>query len=419
MKKKTLSNGLRVITAPIKGTKTVTVLVLVGTGSKYESKKLNGISHFLEHLFFKGTTKRPTTKALTEELDRVGASYNAFTGKEYTGYWVKVDSSHTKLALDIVSDMLINSKFEADEIEREKGVVIEEMMMYHDNPMQFVPELFEDLLYGDQPAGWDILGTTATIRAMKRGDIVGYKNDHYSGKNVVVCVAGNMKGNTGDLVEKYFKSLDSGEHKGKSAVKESQSKPGTLVRFKKTDQAHIMLGVRTYDRSHKDQVVLKILSVILGGNMSSRLMISIREKLGIAYYISASAEKYTDSGYLAAHAGITASKLEVAVKQIINEFAKIRDEKVDAKELKKAKEFIKGKTLISYEASDAVASFYAERAVLDGKTTEVSKLFKEIDAVTAADVQRVAKDIFTNDKLNLAIIGPYKSANEFKKLLKF
>lgn len=418
MKKKTLANGLRVLLAPIKGTKTITVLVLVGTGSKYEIKRLNGISHFLEHLFFKGTKKRPNTKIITSELDGVGGAYNAFTGKEETGYWVKVDASHMELALDIVSDMLLNATFDAKEIEREKGVIVEEINMYQDNPMQFIPELFEELIYGDQPAGWNIAGDAPRIRKMTRKDIVGYNKEQYVGKNTVVCVSGNIPAKTGVLVEKYFKGLPAGNFKDKLPVKESQSKPQVSVRFKKTDQGHIMLGVRAYDRNHKDRYALKLLATILGGNMSSRLFLAVRERQGLAYYIRAMAEGYTDSGFLAVHAGITSSQLEKALKTIISEFKKIRDNKVDAKELKKAKEYIKGKTLISLEASDEVATYYAEQAVLDGKTVEIKEVFKKVDAVTSADIQRVAKDIFTNDKLNLSIIGPYKSAASFKKLLK-
>lgn len=417
MKKKTLANGLRVLLAPIKGTKTVTVLVLVGTGSKYEKKHLNGISHFLEHLFFKGTKKRPNTKIITSELDGVGGEYNAFTGKEETGYWVKVDASHLELALDIVSDMLLNATFDAKEIEREKGVIVEEINMYQDNPMQFVPELFEELLYGDQPAGWNIAGDAPRIRKMTRKDIVGYNREQYVAKNTVVCVAGNIPAKTGMLVEKYFTPLQEGSHHDKPAVTESQKGAKAAVRFKKTDQAHIMLGVRAYARKHQDRHVLRVLATILGGNMSSRLFISVRERQGLAYYIRAMAESYTDSGYLAVHAGITSAQLEKALATIIKEFQLIRDKKVDAKELKKAKEYIKGKTLINFEGSDDVATYYAEQAVLDGKTVALKDAFKKIDAVTAADIQRVARDIFVNDKLNLYIIGPYKSASQFKKLL--
>ncbi len=288
---KKLSNGLNLITIPMRGTKTATILVMVKTGSKYENKKNNGISHFLEHMFFKGTDKRPNTLAIALELDKVGGEYNAFTGKEYTGYWVKVESSQIKLALDVVSDMLINSKFEQKEIEREKGVIIEELNMCRDNPMMHIEDVFEELLYGNQPAGWDTIGTKGNILGFKRRDFIDYLTSQYGVQNVFVCVAGNLGAGTRhgaflrEMVNKYFSKLQISDFQGKQPVKEKQTKPQVKLHYKKIDQANLSLGVRAFPIGHQDEFILKITSILLGGSMSSRLFIQLRERHGVAYYV--------------------------------------------------------------------------------------------------------------------------------------
>jgi predicted Zn-dependent peptidase len=415
----TLKNGLRVQLIPLKGTRTVTVLVLFGTGSKYETKKINGLSHFLEHLFFKGTKKRPTTKLLTEELDKVGAVYNAFTGKEETGYWIKMDASHLELALDITSDMLLNALFDAKEIEREKGVIIEEINMYRDLPISYVPEIFEELIYGNTPAGWDIAGEPNLIKKMTKKQILEYRERQYVASNAVVTIAGNINPKTaGKLVEKYYKKFKAGTADGKKEVTEVQKKPQVKIKYKKTDQTHIVLGCRAYKRTHKDRYTLEVLATILGGNMSSRLFINVRERLGIAYYIRAGVEDYTDHGYLAVAGGIQKRSTEIAIKTILKELRDLKNKRVSVKELSKAKEYLKGKTQIALEASHAVANYWAEQEILDNKTTSVQNLFKNIDKVTPADIQRVAKVVFKNDKLNLAMIGDEKSESKFEKILK-
>src|SRR3989338_117045 len=416
--KTVLKNGIRLLLVPVSGTRTVTVLVLFGTGSKYETRRVNGISHFLEHLFFKGTKKRPTTKILSEELDSVGAMYNAFTGKEVTGYWVKVDATHLRLALDVVSDMLLNPLFIKEEIEREKGVVIEEINMYRDTPMEFVGDLFEELIYGDQPAGWAIAGTPDIVRNLTRDDILSYRGKQYVGSNAVICIAGNItRAQVRPLVSKYFGPLPSGKPEGKSPVSEHQSDPRIKLFTKQTDQTHFVLGVRAFHREHKDRFALSLLTTILGGNMSSRLFISIRERQGLAYYICASSELYTDSGYLSVHAGVKNDSAEQAVRSIIKECKSLREKAVGAKELSKAKEYIKGKTQIHLESSDAVASFWGEQEVVDRKTETVEEIMKAYSKVTVRDIKRVANIIFRNDRLNLAIIGPISKSGGLQKIL--
>jgi len=417
-KKTTLKNGLRLILAPMPSSQTVTVLVLFAAGSKYETKKINGLSHFLEHMFFKGTKKRPNTTAVAETLDRVGGLYNAFTSKEFTGYWAKVDKSHLDLALDWVSDVLLNSKFDGAEIERERGVIIEEINMYLDMPMRYVTELWEKLLYGDQPAGWDVAGTKETVSAVTRQQFLNYFKTHYRTKNALVCLAGNIGADARKKVEKYFGPFSKGPETKKLAVAEKQSKPEVLVYHKATDQTHLCLGVRAYDTFHKDRIPLLVLGNILGGMMSSRLWISVRERKGLAYYVRTSVENYTDSGFLVTQAGVANSRLDEAIKEILKEYKKIRDQKIGAAEIKKAKDNIKGAMSIGLETSDELASWVGMQEILRKEILTPEQVFAKVDKVTAADLARVARDILQPAKLNLALIGPFKEKEKFERLLK-
>ncbi|MBU1255909.1 insulinase family protein [Patescibacteria group bacterium] len=419
-KKTTLKNGLRIITVPSKDTKTAAVLVLVKTGSKYETKDINGLSHFLEHMFFKGTKKRSSTLKLIEPLDKIGGHYNAFTGQEYTGYWAKVDANHLDLALDWVSDIYLNSKIEEKEIDRERGTILQELNMYLDTPMSYVGDLWEKLLYGDQPAGWSIIGTENIIKSIKRDRFINYLKEHYSAKNTVIAVAGNInEKETINKIKKYFQKINSQSVKDKLAVKEKQNKPESLIYYKKTDQTHLRLGVRGYNIFHKDKHALGILSIILGGNMSSRLWISVRERQGLAYYVGTSIDTDTDTGSLVTRAGVDNKKVDKAIKTILDEYKKISQKKISQSELKKAKDYIKGSTLIGMEASDTQASFYASQELLTNEILTVEQKFAKIEAVTVDDIQRVAQDIFKPEKLNLALIGPFKDKNKFDKLLSF
>jgi len=340
-KKTTLKNGLRIITVPMKNTRAVSVLALVGTGSKYEKKGVNGISHFLEHMFFKGTKKRPTALKVAETLDQVGGNYNAFTGKELTGYWAKVDSKHLDIALDWVSDIFLNSKFEQKEINKEKGVIIEEFNMYLDTPMAYIDDLWEKLLYGNQPAGWLTIGTKKNIRNFKRKDFLNYFRDHYSTRNSVICVAGDIeRKKIEEKIKKYFKKTRTVIPKTKLKVIEKQKEPKILIHYKKTDQAHIYLGVRAYNMFDHRRFAQAIMATILGGFMSSRLFTSIREKRGLAYYVRTLSESTTDTGCLVTKAGIDNRKIKEAIKLILKEYEKLKETKISETELLKAKDYL-------------------------------------------------------------------------------
>ena len=418
-----LKSGLEVIAAPVKGTKTVTVLAMVATGSRFENRQNSGLSHFLEHMFFKGTIKRPTTLAISSALDRVGGEFNAFTGKEYTGYFVKVAAEYLELALDVLSDMLLNSKFDEAEIEREKGVVIEELNMYLDNPVIYIEDLFEECLYGDTPAGRDTIGTRESIAGFNRAQILNYFGTQYGADKMIVSLAGQFKPEAIKLVGRYFKDLKEKKYQDKLATNNEQSGPKLNVHYKATDQAHLSLGVRAAAYNEPDELATKIIAIILGGSMSSRLFTELRERRGLAYYVRSHHEPYTDSGYLTTQAGVPIKKLPEAVKIILAEYEKIITKPIAAEELNRVKQYIIGRTALQLEASDSVASWYGRQAILlkeqarSAKVEAPEEYFKKIKNLTAAEINRVAKNIFVNSKLNLAVIGPYKKTGELEKLL--
>ena len=413
-----LKSGLRVLTIPQQNTRTVTVLVLVGTGSKYEKRNINGISHFLEHMFFKATKKRPTPLDITSPIENVGGMFNAFTSQDLTGYYIKVDASHLSLALNIVSDIFLNSLLPAKEIAKEKGVVIEEINMRKDTPMIHVADLLEQFLYGDQPAGWDIAGTKNTVSGLSRKDLVSYTQSQYVAKNTVVCVAGNMKeGKVKKEIEKLFSSISQKDFTDKVPVVESQTKPRVLLEYRETDQTHLALAARGYNLFHKDRFAQELIASILGGGMSSRLFVEIREKLGLAYYISTSADANPDTGFLATVAGVRNENVEKAVSVIAKEQKKLTTTKVSAKELRNAKDRLKGKMALSLESSDAKAEFYGVQEILQDRFFTPEQLYDRIEKVTTADILRVAKEVFQPKNLNLVLLGPFKKKEKFERLL--
>jgi len=409
-RKTKLKNGLRIITIPQKETKATTVLVLVGAGSKYETKNVSGISHFLEHMLFKGTNKRKGPMEVAEELDKIGGEFNAFTGEEYTGYYAKVNYSNFDIALDWVSDIFLNSKLPNKELLKERGVIIEEINMYRENPMMYIGDLWKKVLYGDQPAGWDIAGTTKSVLAIERSDIKKYMDDHYIASNTIVCVAGNIdEKKTIEKIKKYFSKISNKQIKDKVGVIEKQNRPQVKTIYKKTNQTNIALGVRGYDIFHPHKIILDVMSVILGGSMSSRLFKEIREKLGAAYYVRTYNYSDTDTGSLVTFAGVDNKKLDKVIETILKEYKKLTKIKVSNYELKKAKECIKGRMILKMEASDEQASFYGMQELLKNDITSMEDIFKKIDNVSSEDIISVAKDIFRNEKLNMALIGPFKN----------
>ncbi|OGN00970.1 MAG: hypothetical protein A3B91_00645 [Candidatus Yanofskybacteria bacterium RIFCSPHIGHO2_02_FULL_41_29] len=412
-------SGLRLITIPMPSTKTATVFVLVGTGSKYEAKNINGISHFLEHMMFKGTEKRPGTMDIARELDSIGAEYNAFTGKEYTGYYAKASAEKLDTVMDVVFDIFLNSKLSEEEIAIEKGVIVEEINMYRDLPQRHVGDLIEELLYGNQPAGWTITGEKEIVIGLKRDDFVNYFNSHYVAENTIVAIAGSVDPEeVKNKVEKYFKNIRHGKLIGKPAVKEEQNELKLLLNFKETDQSHFILAFRSFDIFDERKYALAVLAKVLGGGMASRLFYEVRERRGLAYYVRAEANPYTDSGYLAISAGVNNEKAPEAIKVILAEANKIKESGITDKELQGAKDNAEGGMALSLEHSDGVAMNYADSILFHKKVLTPEEELGKIKRVTIEDVHGVAKDIFSNKGLNLALIGPFKDEDKFKEILK-
>ncbi|MDP3953455.1 MAG: pitrilysin family protein [bacterium] len=417
--KTVLDNGLRVVVSPQKDNPAVTVLVLVEAGSKYEDKKINGISHFLEHMCFKGTKRRPTALQISTELDGIGALYNAFTGHEYTGYYAKVDKSHFDKALDVVSDIYLNQVFDQAEIDKERGPVTEEINLTADTPMRKVMDNFVTLLYGDQPAGMTILGPKENITSLSRADFVKYRSEHYVPSATVVVISGAVdKDEALDKVKGIFSVMENTPKKAKLAVKEKQSGPKLHAEQKALDQTHLVMGVRAYDRFDDRRYALGVLTTALGGGMSSRLFHRVREQMGLAYYVSAEADLYTDHGYLMARAGVGNDKLLDAVGAIAGEFGRLKDEPLSEQELKKVKDYMVGKLMLGLETSDELAFFYGEQELLDKELTKPDQLSEKIKAVSALEVWEVAQDIFEDENLNLALIGPHEDEAALRAALK-
>ncbi|MBI2004700.1 insulinase family protein [Patescibacteria group bacterium] len=416
----TLKNGLRVVLVPLRDAKTATVLLMVGTGSRYENKSENGLAHFLEHMFFKGTKRRPTARAITTELDGIGGAYNAFTGKNRTAYYAKISKEHIETALDVVSDIFLNSVLSASEIEKERGAIIQEINMYEDMPMRSVGDVFETLLFGEShPLGRTILGPKENILSFTRTDFSRYLARCYSAQNTVVCIAGAFpESKVLVKIKKDFSKVPVGTLPPFTPFTPSQKVARVHIKNKKTDQTQLVLGVLSYPFKHKDEYVLEVLTTVLGIGMSSRLFTEVRERRGLAYFIRASLEKFSDTGYFAVQAGVEHSNLHKAVGTIMQELRKIKRFQVTPAELTKAKEHLKGSLALSLETPEDLAGHAATSLTLLGRVETLEGIKSRVDAVTAGDVQRVARDLFKTQRLNLAIIGPHAKEKPLLSLLR-
>jgi predicted Zn-dependent peptidase len=399
-----------------------TVLVMAGAGSRYETKQNNGISHFLEHMAFKGTKRRPSAMAISSTIDGIGGEFNAFTGKETTGYYIKAEKTHVDLCLDILSDMLQHSLLDAKEIEKEKGVIIEEINLYEDTPMRKIGDIYEMLLYGDTPLGWDIAGEKDIIRSITRDDFVNYMSSLYSASNITVVIAGGIDPSTSSgLVHKYFGNMKSFGTKKFESIVENQKQPQLMIREKKTEQIHIALGVRTVPVDHPDKYPLEVLASVLGGGMSSRLFEEVREKRGLAYYVRSHSDHYMDAGSFVTLAGIDSNRVDQAVMVIMDEYRKVAQGAlgITDDEFNKAKEFLKGHLVLELEDSRSVASFYAHQELTEKNMKNLEQVLADVDAVTTQQVEAVGRKYFVNEGLNLALIGNYSNKENLERALKF
>ncbi len=411
-----LANGTRVVTAPIPSAQSVTCVVMFAAGSRYETPETSGIAHFAEHMFFKGTEQRPTARAIAGEIDGIGGEFNAFTGKEATGYYVKCAAETRDTALDVLADMLQRSKFDAEEIEREKGVIVEEMNMYFDTPRSYIGSVYERLLYGDQPLGWDIIGRKETVRGATRETFLSYLDRWYRPERMVIGVGGRLGDGLHERLEELFGGVAPRETGGPETVALPADGSPVSVFTKPSDQAHLIVGARGYETGHPDRYAVQLLGTVLGGGMSSRLFTEVRERRGLAYYVYAAASTYADAGSLSAQAGVDITRIDDAVSTIVGELRRIVDEAVPGDELEKARNFAKGRFVLGLESPHGTIMYGLRREVLEGCAREPSEVLAGLDAVSVEDVQRVARDIL-GGRLFLAVIGPFDDPERFEPLV--
>lgn len=416
---KTLANGARVILAPFSGTEAATILVLCKVGSRNEALPVWGASHFIEHLMFKGTERRPRTIDISQELDRYGAHYNAYTGKDLTGYWVKIASSQLPVAVDLLHDMLFHSRFDAEEMEREKKVIIEEIKMYEENPVMHIDDLLEEAVFDGHVLGRNIAGTAQSMRTMAREDVLFYRDAFYCPENMVIVAAGNVSDDTFSLLEQTFGTVPVRERKvlpGTSFAQEVLK--GRIRRQEKpVEQVQIALAFPTIGRGHADEVPLRILASLLGGTMSSRLFVEVRERRGLCYTVRAGVQGYEDTGTFTVRAGLDASRLPEALQVIGDELQRVVQEGVRAEELAMVKDHVRGSLALSLEDSSDRAEFYGRKMLFLGTLEEPAERLARYDAVTREDILRVAQKHFRFDALSLAAIGPFASDDALAALL--
>ena len=415
--RKVLPNKVRVILAPMAEAKSVNLLVLAATGSKYETKEINGISHFIEHLFFKGTKSRPSAGQIHAELDAIGSEHNAFTSREVTGYLIKSASKHFSFVLDIVSDIIVNPLFDPEEIEKEKKVILEEIRMYNDNPMSRIFDAFNKLAYGNQPAGMPLDGYENTIKSITKKQIVNYKKSYYVGSNLTVVISGDISRIKFKEIENKFSQVKTGRAPAKKPPIEKQSLPGVYFKHQDTDQTHLIIGSRSYNLFNQKKYASFLLDIILGGTASSRFFKELREKLGLAYYVKTAFLPETDTGQFILRAGVSSSRLGLAVDKVVEILKDVKNNGISKKELDLAKENFRGRLALSFETSDEVADFFGEQEIFGLKIATPNELLKKVLDVKPEDVQKIANEMFQPNKINFALIGPHKNPELYGKKL--
>ena len=412
----TLDNGLRILTANLPYAQSVTCMVMLAAGSRYETRETSGIAHFSEHMFFKGTERRPNARAIAGEIDSIGGEFNAFTSKETTAYYVKCAAEHRDVALDVLVDMLRNSRFDAGEIDREKGVIVEEMNMYFDTPRDYIGGVYEELLYGDQPLGWDIIGRKETVRAATRDTFMDYLGRWYHPERMVVGIAGNIGDDAVERISSLLGDMDASSTGSADAAK-PHANGRVKVFTKQSDQAHVILGVPSYELDHPDRYALQLLATVLGGGMSSRLFTEVRERRGLAYYVFGVNHSYTDAGSLYSQAGVDINRIDEALTTISGELKGMAAEPVPSDELEKARSFAKGRFVLQLESPQGLIMFGLRKEVLERRAPDPDEVLAGVSAVTAEDVQRVAQDLIAEDRLRLAVIGPFDDPDRFDALI--
>jgi predicted Zn-dependent peptidase len=413
--KAVLDNGLRVITSTMPHSRSVCLVILAGAGSCYESKEEAGISHFAEHLFFKGTQRRPTSKEITQDIEGVGGIINGNTDKEVTVFWCKVASSHFPIALDVLSDLLLNSRFDNKEIEQERRIIGEEINMNLDLPQQRVNTLIDELLWPDQPLGRDVIGYKETVSSITRKQLLNYVARRYIPNNTVLSIAGNIRHEEAmDQIEPLFNKWAAGELTSGYITDDNQTEARLRIEPKDIEQAHLCLAVHAFSYSHPQRFTFDLFNTVLGGGMSSRLFTEIREHRGLAYDIYSSTDHFLNSGSFIIYAGVDPKKVEIAVAAILEELSKIK-QKITANELTRAKELSKGRLHLRFEDSRNVALWYGSQEILIRQILDIDDVISIVDAITIDELKEVAEEILTDSGLNLAVIGPIKEDSLIKE----
>ena len=416
--KTTLPNGLRIVTSTMPHTRSVSVIIFLGAGSRYETEAEAGISHFVEHLAFKGTHKRATPKEISGAIEGVGGILNASTDREITTYWCKVALPHFPLALDVLVDMLLNSKYDPKEMEKERNVILEELNMVNDSPAQLVEVLIDEVVWPDQPLGRDIGGTKKSVNSITREMIIDYVAQQYVYPNTVVSVAGDISHeHVVDAVQATLGQWSQGQPRRWFPAQDGQDNPRERLVSRETEQSHFCLAVRGLSLTHPDRYALNLLNVILGEGMSSRLFLEIRENLGLAYNVQSYVNHFLDSGSVTIYAGVDPRRMRDALQATLVELDRLKED-IPEEELVKAKELTKGRMLLRMEESRSVAGWLGAQELLLNRIHTVDEVLSQVEAVSSEDVKRVARELFLTEKLNLAVVGPYDKDTEFCSLLK-
>lgn len=414
-----LKNGLRIITSNMPSTRSVCIAVYIGIGSRFETDEQGGTCHFIEHMLFKGTGRRPSPREIAETIEGVGGMMNGGTGKEFTTFWCKVAKPHFLLALDLLTDILRNSKFDAADMDRERGVILEELKESIDSPQDRVSLLLNELMWPDQPMGRDIIGTRESINSLDRDGVLKYMRECYGPRNSVVSIAGDLNhDDIVSMVEKSFQGWPKVKAGAFTPADDSQEEPRIKIEKRDTEQAHLCLGVKGLPVNHPDRFKLDLLNVVLGGGMSSRLNQELREKRGLVYDVDSYVDYNADSGALNVYAGVDPGNAEDALAAIIEQLAGMKDA-VEAPELTKVKELVKGRLLLGMEDTRSVASWAGRQEIMTGRILTVDDVVAAIDAVRAEDIAGVARDIFVGERLSLAAVGPIKSEKKLYNRLRF
>jgi len=415
---KVLGNGLRLITNTMPHARSVSICFFIGVGSRYESEAEAGISHFIEHLCFKGTPKRPTARDISAAIEGVGGIVNGGTDKELTLYWCKVARPHFHLVLDVLADILLNASFDSVEMEHERQVICEEISMGKDLPSQRASLLIDELLWPGHPLGRDVAGSRESVTAVTRDMIVDFHNSRYLPGNVVVAIAGNIRHEEAVAAVNRVVAGWAGRkpRPGYVAYKE-QPNPRLRVERKETEQAHLCLGVPGLSFFHPGRYTLDLLNVILGEGMSSRLFTEIRDRLGLAYSIHSYVDRFLDSGALTVYAGVEPKNLPTAVEAILEQLAGLK-EAIPEAEIVKAKELAKGRLLLRMEDTRNVATWAGGQKILTGQILSVDEVVSIVDAITARDLKEMAQKVLVGKDLRLAVVGPVAGDEPLAGLLK-